>query len=363
MRIVYVTYADTTMSISIIANQFIKLFRTFTSHEILNVSVGDAKKYKFLKEHNIDCFILHMIPNDCYRKIILNIRKNIKNPLIIGYLVWETTKLPLHLIKNVLGTNRFILPSQFNYDVFLKYFLKDNLKLIHHPINYNLFKMSNRRKNINNPYIFYAINNYDAIRKNIKNILITFGKTFTSYDNCIFYLKTNKKLKKKKELNNIIKWIKSLKNAPKIIIDTNFYSNYDIGKLHIMGDCFVSMSHGEGVGLGAVEASMFGNIVMTPKWGGAAEYIKYGYFIDYTVGNIHEESYYYKKDHQWCFPSNKSLAKGMRDILKNRNKYKEIGEMNKKYVNETFKVERVIKDYDDFLLSLKEDKSDKDLIL
>ena len=353
MRIVYITYNDKTMGISIIANQFINLLRHHTSNEIINVSVGDAKKYKFMKEHKIDCFILHMIPNDCYRKIIYNIRKNIENALIVGYLVWETTDLPVHLVNNIIGTNRFILPSKFNYDVFSKYFHKNNLKLIHHPLNYNYLEISNNRKTINNPYVFYAINNYDAIRKNIKSILVTFANTFTSYDNCIFYLKTNKKLKKKKELNNIIKWINSRKNHPKVIVDTNFYSSYDLGKLHQMGDCFVSMSHGEGVGLGAVEASMFGNIVMTPKWGGAAEYIKYGYFIDYTIGNIQEESYYYKKDQQWCFPSNISLAKGMLDILRNRVKYKEIGEMNKKYVNERFRVDKVINEYNDYLLSLK----------
>ena len=50
-----------------------------------------------------------------------------------------------------------------------------------------------------------------------------------------------------------------------------------IGQLHTRGDCFVSLSRGEGWGLGAFEAGAAGHPVVLPGWGGHLDYLPAGY--------------------------------------------------------------------------------------
>jgi glycosyltransferase involved in cell wall biosynthesis len=46
-----------------------------------------------------------------------------------------------------------------------------------------------------------------------------------------------------------------------------------IDLIHALGDCFVSLSHGEAWGLGAFEAATRGTPVITTAWGGHLDYL------------------------------------------------------------------------------------------
>src|SRR5690606_35061560 len=47
-------------------------------------------------------------------------------------------------------------------------------------------------------------------------------------------------------------------------------------RLHALGDCYVSLSHGEGWGLGAFDAAGLGKPVITAAWSAAPDYLAPG---------------------------------------------------------------------------------------
>jgi hypothetical protein len=55
--------------------------------------------------------------------------------------------------------------------------------------------------------------------------------------------------------------------------------------LHRGGDCYLSLSRGEGWGLGAFDAAAWGNPVVVTGWGAAPEFLPggYPYFVEYDL--------------------------------------------------------------------------------
>jgi glycosyltransferase involved in cell wall biosynthesis len=74
-------------------------------------------------------------------------------------------------------------------------------------------------------------------------------------------------------------------NVPPIELSTQSLNRTGIGELHARGDCFISLSRGEGWGLGAFDAGAFGNPVIVTGWGGSLEYLPpdYPFCIDYDL--------------------------------------------------------------------------------
>jgi glycosyltransferase involved in cell wall biosynthesis len=72
---------------------------------------------------------------------------------------------------------------------------------------------------------------------------------------------------------------------PDIMLSTDPLSNRQIEQLHQAGDCFVSLSRGEGFGLNAFEAAAFGNPCVITGWGGWLDYVPeaYPFLVDYDL--------------------------------------------------------------------------------
>ena len=70
-----------------------------------------------------------------------------------------------------------------------------------------------------------------------------------------------------------------------VVIAANGLTGRLIDALHATGDCFVSLSHGEGWGLGAFDAATLGKPLLISPYGGPAEYLPRDYpgFIDYAM--------------------------------------------------------------------------------
>ncbi len=67
------------------------------------------------------------------------------------------------------------------------------------------------------------------------------------------------------------------------LIAADDISGRTIDAIHALGDCFVSLSHGEGWGMGAFDAAAAGKPVLMTGWGGQLDYLGAGYpgLIDY----------------------------------------------------------------------------------
>ena len=74
-------------------------------------------------------------------------------------------------------------------------------------------------------------------------------------------------------------------NPAKVHLIAEAISARDIDRLHTRGDCFVSLSHSEGWGLGSFDAALFGNPVVMTGWGGQLDYLgdDYPFLVRYDL--------------------------------------------------------------------------------
>jgi glycosyltransferase involved in cell wall biosynthesis len=66
-------------------------------------------------------------------------------------------------------------------------------------------------------------------------------------------------------------------DVPAIELSTRTLTEAEIDDLHRRGDCYLSLSRGEGWGLGAFDAAAWGNPVIVTGWGAAPEFLPEGY--------------------------------------------------------------------------------------
>jgi glycosyltransferase involved in cell wall biosynthesis len=110
-------------------------------------------------------------------------------------------------------------------------------------------------------------------------------------------------------------------NLPNVRVINGLISDDDMSDLHKICDCYVSFSHSEGVGMGAVEAALHDKPVIITDYGGAIEYIKTPYTIECTLQELDKDDFLFKKGMLWGNPDSDQLLKFMRDAFDKRLKY------------------------------------------
>ena len=158
---------------------------------------------------------------------------------------------------------------------------------------YGLERFGNLRKN--NRYLFYTIGDYSE-RKNIKELIRTYFRTFNKSDNVALIVKTYAEGKTSDESRKLVlEDIKSIKQEmrkysvdayPPINLITDYLSVDDIYALHGSCDCYISLEKGAAWNIPAFDAMLFGNYCILNGWGGQNQYIRKnvnGRLLDYTM--------------------------------------------------------------------------------
>lgn len=163
-------------------------------------------------------------------------------------------------------------------------------------------------RNFNNTkYTFYHIGNILDQRKNISGILSAFKELFSDkLDTCRLVLKAT--CNRNVEINDMegVEVINGLLPAE------------EIEKIHNDCDCYVSFSHSEGIGLGAVEAAMRAKPVIFPEYGGASEYIASRYIIPCGRTRLPADDFLFKEGMEWGDPDYNKLKEFMWDAYNRR---------------------------------------------
>jgi len=190
--------------------------------------------------------------------------------------------------------DRVAVPSEFCQRVFSKQFPNTTFYIIH--------------AHIPRPdkYVFYHIGNVMDPRKNVKGILEAFIRLNEPTTHLLIKATCN---------SNV-----SI-NLPRVKVINGLLSDDDIEDLHRIGDCYVSFSHSEGVGMGAVEAAVRNKPVIITDYGGASEYIKTPYTIKCTLQELEKDDFLFKKGMQWGNPDASQLLEYMRDAFDKKLKY------------------------------------------
>ena len=187
-----------------------------------------------------------------------------------------------------------LVPSEFCKRVLSRQFPKTTFKVVHVHIPYEP------------TYTFYHIGNILDDRKNFRSILEAFVRLNDP----------NTRLLVKATCNQDISI-----NIPRVKIINGLISDEEMEDIHSMGDCYVSFSKSEGVGMGAVEAALHDKPVIITDYGGAPEYIKTPYTIECELQELERDDFLFKKGMVWGKPNPSQLLEFMRDASQKKLRY------------------------------------------
>lgn len=267
-----------------------------------------------------DTVIIHATP-DIWPELKRQYSDVIKDKKVIGYTVWETSKLPDDWVININNcVDEVWCPSKYNQDVFKNSGVNIPIKVFPHVflkkelpskecVNFEFYNKTNSI-DYNDCYTFYNISELNS-RKGVEDLVDSFCESFTKDDNVRLILKVHYKnydeSNKKYCINMLNNIILKYKNPPKIFYILNNLSEKELLGLHSIGDCYVSLCKSEGFGLTIFEAHKYGKDVITTGYGGQLDFLGEDYkgLVDFKLGkvtNMEGFSKFYSHDHEWAYP-------------------------------------------------------------
>jgi glycosyltransferase involved in cell wall biosynthesis len=141
--------------------------------------------------------------------------------------------------------------------------------------------------------------------------------------------------------------LKKYPRPAKIHLVAKGISAKEIDRLHTRGDCFVSLTHSEGWGLGAFDALLFGKPAIVTGWGGQLDYLgpDYPLLVRYrlepTAKSVPDGNYLHSPDAYWAHADRSNAAELMRQVYENRDWAGAIGAQWQPRLRDRFGAERV----------------------
>lgn len=296
--------------------------------------------------------------------------KREKGKKIVGYVTWETDTLPSHWAKLINQIDSLLVPCQWNKEVFINGGVTIPIDVVPHIMKSNASCADGDiRADERKAYTFYLVESWTA-RKAIWKTIRCYLDTFTAEDNTLLVVKTSKtshcgtKLARFEKLVNIYTYLRAKLKVPpwlRIRRGTNRYatdmtkeypspaairfitdelSDDQINDLHKSGDCYISLCHAEGWGLGPFDAAAFGKGVIITAYGGHLDYLPpdLAYLVDCKMIPVWDDSF--PKDryqgHHWAEPDMYHASKLMRYVYENRAEVRERGAALSRHIKTSF---------------------------
>lgn len=193
----------------------------------------------------------------------------------------------------------FVTPSEFCKRVFIRQFPDLRCSVLRHYVPVPPIVHITSR----DTYTFYHIGNIIDRRKNIDKLVHAF-QTLKLPDS---------RLVLKATCNQDVRL-----SVPNVLVMNGLISDEQLQRIHESCDCYVSFSHSEGAGMGAIEAAARDKPVIITEYGASTEYIKTPYTIQCTRCPVGQDDFLFKKDMIWGDPSYMQLLEYMRDAYEKK---------------------------------------------
>lgn len=210
----------------------------------------------------------------------------------IGMTVWETDLAPAHWLPLMRQAERVIVPCELNRAAFARSGLDRPIHVVPHIRRHCWCEfapgaVAAARAQLGlreGDLVFYTINAWNP-RKAIPDLIAAFARAFAAQANAVLLIHTGAyghesapfyDSRSTRELAAL-----SLRAAaaeigrapPRLVLHDAELDGDGIDLIHALGDVYVSLSHGEGWGLGAFEAATLGKPVVMTGWGGQCEFL------------------------------------------------------------------------------------------
>jgi glycosyltransferase involved in cell wall biosynthesis len=273
---------------------------------------------------------------------------------LVALTTWETDRLPAESVAILNRYDRVLVPSQFNAGVFASSGVTTPLEVVPHIA---------RRPRPQTPppdgdkFVFYLIATWTT-RKAILDAVSAYLAAFTAADDVLLRIHATPedliararvaRGERKSRADPAATWftlanaLAGRANAPEISLSTDKLTRDEIDAFHIDGECFVSLSRGEGWGLCAFDAAAFGNPVVVTGWGGTREFLpgSYPYAVDYdlvpTTSDEADEWWHPRPGEHWAKARIEHAAELLRDVFEHRDAAREWGRSLQAKVTDQF---------------------------
>jgi len=259
---------------------------------------------QYIQDQDVFMFALP-IPN--WLNVIPVIIKTSRSVRIMTVCETETVHDDYGKLFKLCPNNEVLVPSEFCKRIFERQFSFVKCKVLHHTTTIPSPSQTTVTTTTD-PYVFYHIGNIMDPRKNTNGLINAFLR-------CGFGDKA--KLIIKATCHHPVTLPPDVQN---VSIINGLLSKEELdAKVHAKGHCYVSFSHSEGVGMGAVEAAVRDKPVIIPEYGGCKEYVKTPYTIRCSsLVPVGQDDFLFKKDMLWGDHDEDHLVECMRDVFEKR---------------------------------------------
>lgn len=223
--------------------------------------------------------------------------------LRVAYTTWETDRLSPESVAVLNRYDRVLVPSRFNASVFESSGVRRPIHVIPHIVRRPPFSSPPKRGE--GKFVFYLIATWTA-RKAVLDAVWAYLTAFTAADHVVLSIHTTPEdliacarlargesgeAQSRASWFSLARALAGRRRAPEITLSTRRLTRQEVELRHAAGDCFFSMSRGEGWGLGAFDAVAFGNPVVVTGWGGTLDFLPegYPYCVEYDLVDTSRE--------------------------------------------------------------------------
>lgn len=223
-------------------------------------------------------YLVHGIPEACSRigRELPEVGPN-GRVKTVALTTWETDKLPAEYAEGLNRYDAVVVLSEFNRRVFENTCLKGKVHVVPHCCDPDWWWKKPRTNVADSaaPYSFLAILTWSE-QKNPLGLLKAYLTEFTSKDNVTLRILTPSW--NKGEVTRLVQNL-GLYDPPEVVFWKDIHGRLNdeaMRDLHLSSDCYVSLSRGEGFGLGAFEAMLSGSAVIATDWSGHTDFLRGG---------------------------------------------------------------------------------------
>ena len=267
---------------------------------------------------------------------------------IVGYTVWETDRPPAHWIPLLNWIDAVIVPCGWNRDVFRRAGVTVPIHVVPHlppppPVMPDRSRFDLRPGD----FCFYTINTW-TVRKAVWLTIEAYLSAFTANDPVTLLVKTGTRDMTRVFLGRFrrstqaaVRRLTARHSRPaRIVLLTDELDEAAIQSLHASCDCYVSLTRGEGWGIGAFDAGAQGRPVIMTGYGGQADFLLPGaaWLVDYKLVPVEDREgrLSYSNEQQWAEPDLNQAARFMREAASDRGAAQERGRRLRGFIQERF---------------------------
>jgi glycosyltransferase involved in cell wall biosynthesis len=285
------------------------------------------------REKPYDTVLVHTVPEK-WPALVEAGKRN------VGYTVWETDTLPAHWRPLLDLPDKVLVPCTMNRTVFVDGGVARPVVVVPH-IRRHVWSHETAadgaalREQLGVPhdhFVFYSIAVWDP-RKALADLIGVYSRAFCGDDKVSLVLKTSAVIDplalERAAAPNVAARVRALQDAIAAetgrppahiaVLAADEVAGRVVDALHATGDCYVSLTHGEGWGIGAFDAATLGKPVLIAPFGGPADYLPADYpgFIDYRMEPVSGwvEGASFQPPQRWAQADPVDASRKMRDAV------------------------------------------------